>query len=35
MKIGDITEWIKTKLTGYEINEKFDNESLFSNINES
>jgi len=35
MKIGDITDWIKKKLTGYEINEKFDNESLFANINES
>jgi superfamily II DNA or RNA helicase len=35
MKIGDITKWIKTKLTGYEINEKFDNESFFSNINEN
>lgn len=33
MKIGDITEWIKTKLTGYEIIEKFDNESIFRNLN--
>ncbi|PMP85231.1 MAG: restriction endonuclease subunit R [Thermodesulfobium narugense] len=35
MKIGDITEWIKNKLTGYEIIEKFDNESIFENINHS
>jgi len=33
MKIGDITEWIKNKLSGYEIIEKFDNESIFKNIN--
>ncbi len=33
MKIGDISEWIKNKLLGYEILEKFDNESIFRNIN--
>ncbi|MCX8093472.1 MAG: DEAD/DEAH box helicase family protein [Candidatus Goldbacteria bacterium] len=33
IKIGDISEWIKNKLTGYEINEKYDNESVFRNIN--
>jgi len=33
MKIGDITEWIKTKLEGYEVSETFDNESYFKNIN--
>lgn len=33
MKIGDISEWIKSKLLGYEILEKFDNESIFKNIN--
>lgn len=33
MKIGDISEWIKNKLTGYEIVEKFDNESIFKNLN--
>jgi superfamily II DNA or RNA helicase len=33
MKIGDITEWIKNKLSNYEIIEKFDNESIFKNIN--
>ncbi len=35
MKIGDITEWIKTKLSNYEIIEKFDNESIFKQINQS
>ncbi len=35
MKIGDISEWIKTKLTGYEIIEKFENESIFKNLNTS
>ncbi len=33
IKIGDISEWIKNKLSGYEINEKFDNESIFKNLN--
>jgi superfamily II DNA or RNA helicase len=33
MKIGDITEWIKNKLSNYEISEKFDNESIFKNLN--
>lgn len=33
IKIGDISEWIKNKLTGYEIIEKFDNESVFKQIN--
>jgi len=35
MKIGDITGWIKNKLTGYEIIEKFENQSIFANINDS
>ncbi len=35
MKIGDISQWIKEKLTGYEIVEKFENESLFKNLNYS
>lgn len=35
MKIGDISEWIKNKLSGYEIVEKFDDESIFKNINNS
>lgn len=33
IKIGDISEWIKNKLSGYQIIEKFDNESVFRNIN--
>ena len=33
MKIGDISEWIKNKLADYEIIERFDNESIFKNIN--
>ena len=33
IKIGDITNWIKEKLEGYEINESFDNESVFKRIN--
>jgi superfamily II DNA or RNA helicase len=35
MKIGDITEWLKNKLTEYEISEKFENESVFKEINNS
>ena len=35
MKIGDITEWIKKKLLGYEIIERFEDESLFKHINQS
>ncbi len=34
IKIGDISEWLKNKLSNYEIIEKFDNESVFKNINE-
>lgn len=34
IKIGDISEWIKNKLSGYEIIEKFDNESVFKKIND-
>ena len=33
MKIGDISEWIKNKLSGYEIIEKFEDESFFQNLN--
>jgi hypothetical protein len=33
IKIGDITNWIKNTLKGYEINEKFEDESIFKNIN--
>lgn len=33
IKIGDISEWLKNKLTGYEIIETFDNESVFTKLN--
>ncbi|ROL56125.1 DEAD/DEAH box helicase [Bacteroidetes/Chlorobi group bacterium Naka2016] len=35
IKIGDISDWIKNKLTGYVIIEKFDNESIFKKINQN
>ncbi|MFA5492633.1 MAG: DEAD/DEAH box helicase family protein [Bacteroidales bacterium] len=34
IKIGDISEWLKNKLSGYTIIESFDNESYFKNIND-
>lgn len=34
IKIGDISNWLKEKLSGYEINESFDNESYFKNLND-
>lgn len=33
IKIGDISDWLKTDLIGYEINETFDNEGYFENLN--
>ena len=33
IKIGDISSWLKDKLEGYEINESFENESYFKQIN--
>ena len=33
IKIGDISDWLRSKLEGYEINESFDNESYFKQIN--
>jgi hypothetical protein len=33
IKIGDISNWLKEKLSGYEINESFENESVFEKIN--
>ncbi len=33
IKIGDISGWLKDKLEGYEINESFENESYFKQIN--
>ena len=35
MKIGDITEWLKNKLYNYVITEKYEDESIFKNINQS
>lgn len=34
IKIGDISNWLKEKLSGYEIIESFDNESYFKRIND-
>jgi Type III restriction enzyme, res subunit. len=34
MKIGDITQWLKEKLEGYEIVERFEDESGFARLNE-
>jgi len=33
IKIGDISNWLKDKLEGYEINESFENESYFKKLN--
>jgi len=33
IKIGNISGWLKDQLDGYEINESFDNESVFKKIN--
>jgi type III restriction enzyme len=33
IKIGDISDWLKKKLSGYEIAEQFDDESLFARLN--
>ena len=33
IKIGNISTWLKDQLEGYEINESFDNESVFKKIN--
>lgn len=35
IKIGDISNWIKEKLVGYEINESYDESSYFAQINEN
>jgi superfamily II DNA or RNA helicase len=34
IKIGEISEWLKNELTGYEVNESFDDESYFDRLNE-
>ncbi|MBM3143264.1 MAG: DEAD/DEAH box helicase [Chloroflexi bacterium] len=33
VKIGDISDWLKNELAGYEINEKFEDESYFESLN--
>jgi len=33
VKIGDISDWLKNELAGYEINEKFEDESYFEGLN--
>lgn len=34
IKIGDISAWLRAKLHGYEVNEQFDDASLFRRLNE-
>jgi len=34
MKIGDITQWLRDKLEGYEVVERFEDESVFARLNE-
>lgn len=34
IKIGDIAEWLKDELAGYEINQSFEDESYFHQLNE-
>ncbi|CUT03325.1 DEAD/DEAH box helicase family protein [Candidatus Chrysopegis kryptomonas] len=33
IKIGDISGWLKEKLVGYEVQERFEEESFFENLN--
>jgi len=33
VKIGDISEWLKNELAGYEVQERFEEESYFKNLN--
>jgi len=33
IKIGDVSGWLKEELAGYEINERFDDEGYFENLN--
>jgi len=35
LKIGDISEWIKSKLSNYDIIEKYEDESIFQKLNQS
>jgi len=34
IKIGDISGWLRDKLSGYEVNERFQDESFFARLNE-
>ncbi|MCW1311615.1 MAG: DEAD/DEAH box helicase family protein [Candidatus Parvarchaeota archaeon] len=34
IKIGDISDWLKSKLSNYQITERFENESVFKNLNQ-
>ncbi|MGH7909415.1 MAG: DEAD/DEAH box helicase family protein, partial [Thermodesulfobacteriota bacterium] len=34
IKIGDISGWLKEELVGYEVNERFEDESYFERLNE-
>jgi len=34
IKIGDISGWLKDELAGYEVNERFEDESYFERLNE-
>jgi type III restriction enzyme len=34
IKIGDISGWLRDKLTGYEVNERFQDEGFFARLNE-
>ena len=33
IKIGDISEWLRTKLQGYEVQERFESKGYFENLN--
>ncbi len=33
IKIGDVSEWLKKELAGYEVQERFEDESYFENLN--
>ncbi len=33
IKIGDVSEWLKNEFVGYEIQERFEDESFFENLN--
>jgi hypothetical protein len=34
IKIGDISSWLKKKLVGYEVQQRFEDESYFKNLNQ-